>query len=235
MLKNIITKRKAQALAETAIFGTLLIVAFSFLLTYIQKLNGEDYTLKENFRRTLKDSQHYGAVISKAYLDDTLQVDTKKRPSHKKPIMRSASSQALWAVKNIFQPDSGFQEVVSTSSCGGQVLAIIHQIQPARGFSYRINHPNLEQRESLDFFIDPDSDVEGVNVTYATGESFFMNIRDGWEVVDDSENEKTKLTSVHHSVTLPWIEELVQYDIYPVLRKEIFRYDSAPVEFRVEK
>lgn len=61
MLRN----KKAQTATEFAILGSLIIVAFSFLINYSEKLNRQQSYIQQTFRQALKESR--GANTSASY------------------------------------------------------------------------------------------------------------------------------------------------------------------------
>lgn len=48
--------KKAQALTEMAIFGTLILLSLHYLLTYLQRMNEQQYVVQEAFRQALKNA-----------------------------------------------------------------------------------------------------------------------------------------------------------------------------------
>ena len=50
--------KKAQAATELAILGSLIIVAFSFLINYSEKLNRQQSYIQQTFRAALKDARN---------------------------------------------------------------------------------------------------------------------------------------------------------------------------------
>ena len=66
-----INLKKSQALVEMAIFGTLMLVVLGSLLSYLQKMNEQQYVTQEAFRRSLakayevRSSANYTVMVSK--------------------------------------------------------------------------------------------------------------------------------------------------------------------------
>jgi hypothetical protein len=46
--------QKAQALSEMALFGSIILLCFYYLLTYLQRVDRQQYLLQESFRSALK-------------------------------------------------------------------------------------------------------------------------------------------------------------------------------------
>ena len=59
--------RKAQAAAEMAIFGTLILILFSTILTYGQRFDFRQKVKMEAFRRALQESYYRNAGVSYSY------------------------------------------------------------------------------------------------------------------------------------------------------------------------
>ncbi len=94
---KIFRARKAQALTELTILGTLIIVAFAFLINYSERLNREQSYLQQTFRAALKEAR--GAGISASYT----KVAFRRLPNVASPMelgqMQNYSSNAsvLWS------------------------------------------------------------------------------------------------------------------------------------------
>lgn len=56
-MKKMFGKRKAQAVLELAILGSLIIMAFSILISYSEKYNREQSYMQQTFRAALKKAQ----------------------------------------------------------------------------------------------------------------------------------------------------------------------------------
>jgi hypothetical protein len=59
-------KRKGQAATELAIFGSIILVAFSYLIVYSEKLNREQHYLMRSFRRALGKAHEVNGSCSYA-------------------------------------------------------------------------------------------------------------------------------------------------------------------------
>lgn len=147
-------KRKAQTIVETGCFALLILVGFAFLVTYIQKMNGEQYTLMENFRRSIKKSHDQNKIVSHAYLNDSIQADVD-RPLEGQKIMRSASGYAHWAVPG---PTYGSRDVREEEE--GTRKTQYYNNSPERKFYYKINEQEYE--------ISKDANISGVQTEYTT-------------------------------------------------------------------
>jgi type II secretory pathway pseudopilin PulG len=79
--------KKAQALTEMAIFGTLILLCLHYLFTYTQRMNEQQYVAQEAFRGALEKarsvdgsasytvfSNRRGASINNPLVGDTIQV-----------------------------------------------------------------------------------------------------------------------------------------------------------------
>ncbi|MCK4912883.1 MAG: hypothetical protein KAS05_04075 [Candidatus Omnitrophica bacterium] len=105
---KIIHFRKAQAVLEIGILGTVVLIIFSLLVGYIQSLNDEQYVLMSNFRQALKKAHDENAVVSYTTLEDRRHVDINA-PLVGKRTNLSASSYVHWAVPYVGEkPNKGF-------------------------------------------------------------------------------------------------------------------------------
>ena len=105
---KIIHFRKAQAVLEIGILGTVVLIVFSLLVGYIQSLNDEQYVLMSNFRQALKKAHDENAVISYTTLEDPRHVDINA-PLVGKRTNLSASNYIHWAVPYVGEePNKGF-------------------------------------------------------------------------------------------------------------------------------
>jgi len=90
-------RRSAQACVEMAIFGSLIILVFSFLLSYIQRLHDRHYVTMEAFRRALQKANHNNAIVSYTIIETKRDVDLST-PYKGTRTSRSASASVYWAV-----------------------------------------------------------------------------------------------------------------------------------------
>ena len=105
---KIIHFRKAQAVLEIGILGTVVLIVFSLLVGYIQSLNDEQYVLMSNFRQALKKAHDENAVVSYTTLEDRRHVDINV-PLVGKRTNLSASNYVHWAVPYVGEkPNKGF-------------------------------------------------------------------------------------------------------------------------------
>ena len=127
--------RKAQAVLEIGLFGSLILIVFSLLIGYIQRLNDDQYVLMSNFRNTLKKAHDDNAIVSYTTLEDRRHVDTNS-PLQGKRVSLSSSNYVHWAV-----PVAGEK--------------------PNRSFYYKINEEELvldEDDEIGDIVFEYDTD-----------------------------------------------------------------------------
>lgn len=100
--------RKAQAVLELGILGSLILIVFSLLVGYIQRLNDEQYTLMANFRQALKKAHDENAIVSYTTLEDRRHVDINVPLAGNRTNL-SASNYVHWAVPNVgSQPNRSF-------------------------------------------------------------------------------------------------------------------------------
>jgi len=98
--------RKAQAVLEMGILGSLILILFSMLIGYIQQLNDSQFLLMKNFRTALKKAHDENAVVSYTSIEDRRHVNTDA-PLEGSRKNISASSYVYWAVPAVGSaPDS---------------------------------------------------------------------------------------------------------------------------------
>ena len=92
-------KKKTQAMMEMAILGPVLLIALGILVTYIVKLNGDQYQLMQAFRKALKKAHDENKAVSYGTWDDRRQADVLSRTG--KRITSSGSGSVLWAIPSV--------------------------------------------------------------------------------------------------------------------------------------
>lgn len=99
---------RGQAIAEMALLGTLVLIIFVTLLSYIQRSNDEQYTRMESFRRALEKSctnvnsqGGAGASTSLTLIQNRRLVDLGDNFRKGSPQSFSASSSVFWGVPEV--------------------------------------------------------------------------------------------------------------------------------------
>lgn len=92
--------RKAQAVLEMGLLGSLVLIVFSLLIGYTQQLNDNQFLLMKNFRTALKRAHDENAVVSYTSLEDRRYVNTNSPLEGSRKTL-SASSYVYWAVPNV--------------------------------------------------------------------------------------------------------------------------------------
>ena len=90
-------RKKAQAILEIGVLGALILMVFAVLLTYIQRLNDDQYTLMNNFREALKKAHDENAIVSYTTLDDRKHLNLYS-PLQGQRAMASSSNNVHWSV-----------------------------------------------------------------------------------------------------------------------------------------
>lgn len=98
MLKR--KKSKAQAMVELAILGPLLLMAVGFVVTYVAKMNNDQFELMEAFRKALSKAHDTNKVTSYGTWDD------RRMASVSEPIIgqkttSSGSAVVHWAIEGV--------------------------------------------------------------------------------------------------------------------------------------
>lgn len=98
-----IKNQKGQALAEMALFGSLILMLFAALLSYLQRSNDQQYVQMESFRRALaKGNTAQGDAAEGAGASVQLTLLQNRRYSDLSEAFRKGSPQALSASSNVF-------------------------------------------------------------------------------------------------------------------------------------
>ena len=99
---------QGQAIAEMALLGTLVLIIFVTLLSYLQRSNDEQYTRMESFRRALEKSctnintkGGAGASTSLTLIQNRRHVDLGENFRKGSPQSFSASSSVFWGVPEV--------------------------------------------------------------------------------------------------------------------------------------
>lgn len=96
-------KKSGQAVAEMAIFGSLIIFLFGTLLAYVQRANDQQYAQMAAFRRALeKSNTHLGNDTDGAGASVQYTLVENRRQSDFSGNFRKGSGQSLSASSNVF-------------------------------------------------------------------------------------------------------------------------------------
>lgn len=101
--------QKGQAVAEMALFGSLVLIIFSTLLSSLQRDNDQQYVRMEAFRRALEkgctyfglDSESGGASVQLVLLENRRHSDISSGYRKGSPQTLSASASVFWAVPKL--------------------------------------------------------------------------------------------------------------------------------------
>lgn len=101
--------KKGQAMVELAIFGSIILVMFGILLSFIQRFNNQQYVQMETFRRALEkactyqgeESEGAGASVQFTLLTDRRQAEVSGGFRKGNANTFSASSNVFWAVPKV--------------------------------------------------------------------------------------------------------------------------------------
>lgn len=109
-MKKIFTK-KAQAMVELAILGPLLLMAVGLVVTYVAKMNNDQWVLMEAFRRALAHAHDENKNVGYGTYDD------RRMASVQEPILgqktpSSGSACVVWSIPSV---DGDGQDPQSTT------------------------------------------------------------------------------------------------------------------------
>ena len=102
----IYANKKGQAVAEMAIFGTLILLIFGVLLSFIQQLNDRQYTQMEAFRRALGKANSYtsgaedgsGASVQYTLAQNRHQINLSGGYKQGSNVTQTGSANVYWAI-----------------------------------------------------------------------------------------------------------------------------------------
>ena len=104
--------KKGQAVLEMAVFGSLVLLIFGALLSYLQRMNEQQYMQMQAFRKTLKEANSYregddagaGASAQVRDFEHRRLVDLSNNFRKGSPQVFSSSSSVFWAVPKVGKP-----------------------------------------------------------------------------------------------------------------------------------
>lgn len=102
----IYANKKGQAVAEMAIFGTLILLVFGVLLSFMQQLNDRQYTQMEAFRRALERVNSYtsdaedgsGASVQYTLAQNRHQINLAGGYKQGSNVTQTGSANVYWAI-----------------------------------------------------------------------------------------------------------------------------------------
>ncbi len=92
--------KKSQSMVEMAILGPLVLTALGFLVTYIAKVNNDQYALQAAFRYALAKSHQENKVVSYGTWDDRRMADATS-PILGKKTTSSGAGYVMWAIPSV--------------------------------------------------------------------------------------------------------------------------------------
>jgi hypothetical protein len=96
----IIRNKKSQALVEMAILAPLVLMAVGMLVTYVVKLNNDQYAIMQAFRLALAKSHETNKAIGYGVWDDRRGADVTN-PILGKKTTSSGSGAVLWGIPSV--------------------------------------------------------------------------------------------------------------------------------------
>lgn len=102
----IYANKKGQAVAEMAIFGTLILLIFGVLLSFIQQFNDRQYVQMEAFRRALEKANSYigdaedgaGASVQYTLAQNRHQMNLSGGYKQGSNVTQTGSANVYWAI-----------------------------------------------------------------------------------------------------------------------------------------
>ena len=115
MDRRMLNRKKGQVIAELAIFASVIILIFGYLLSYLQRSNDQQYVQMEAFRRALEractyqgeESEGAGGSVQLTLIENRRHVDLSSGYMKGSSQTFSGSSSVFWAVPKVGQdPES---------------------------------------------------------------------------------------------------------------------------------
>lgn len=106
MIKIIYANKKGQAVAEMAIFGSLILLIFGVLLSFMQQSNDRQYVQMEAFRRALEKANSYigtaddgsGASVQYTLAQNRHQINLMGGYKQGSNVTQTGSANVYWAI-----------------------------------------------------------------------------------------------------------------------------------------
>jgi hypothetical protein len=138
--------QKAQALSEMALFGSIILLCFYYLLTYLQRVDRQQYLLQESFRSALKKASapEKGSVAYNIF-------SNRRQVSINSPLIGersqlSGSGQVYWGAVEYYLPpyDPDIHGGEDGEDYGPEVVADLESKQ-----YYRFNKDEMDLTDNL--------------------------------------------------------------------------------------
>ncbi|MHB8154808.1 MAG: hypothetical protein ACYDFR_02000 [Candidatus Omnitrophota bacterium] len=106
MIRMIYVNKKGQAVAEMAIFGSLILLIFGVLLSFMQQFNDRQYVQMEAFRRALEKANSYigtaddgsGASVQYTLAQNRHQINLGGGYRQGNNVTQTGSANVYWAI-----------------------------------------------------------------------------------------------------------------------------------------
>ncbi|UCC95655.1 MAG: hypothetical protein JSW40_02620 [Candidatus Omnitrophota bacterium] len=93
-------RRRAQSMVEMAILGPLLLVAMGIVVTYVAKLNSDQWSLMQAFRNALAKAHSTNKIVSYGTWDDRRQASVTE-PIIGSRVTSSGSACVHWSIPSV--------------------------------------------------------------------------------------------------------------------------------------
>lgn len=175
---------RGQAVAEMAVFGSLILLVFGVVLSYAQRLNEQQYTQMECFRRAQALASSYldpdasdgqGAKAQMTLIENRRSSDLSGDYRKGSPQTLSSSANVFWAVPSL-EKDAEVPNLIAYRINQDEMVQKIkipkeHQPRDAEGnerqryWSYEIGDITTETDSEFNQSIQRDEDTAGVTNT----------------------------------------------------------------------
>lgn len=122
--------KRGQAMVELAILGPLLLAAFGIVVTYVAKLNNDQWILMSAFRNALQKAHDTNKVISYGTWDDR-RMASVTQPILGDKITSSGAGTVHWAIKDVTEGGGADNTAQSESylKINGGAIPMLYEYQ----------------------------------------------------------------------------------------------------------
>ncbi|MFH1771303.1 MAG: hypothetical protein ABH872_00630 [Candidatus Omnitrophota bacterium] len=111
---------KSQAMVEMAVLGTLLLVAVGIVVTYVAKLNNDQWVLMQAFRSALAKAHDTNEIVSYGTWDDRRMASVSE-PILGQRITSSGSAVVHWSIPSVEGSGESPQDKTYVKVNGGMI------------------------------------------------------------------------------------------------------------------
>jgi len=126
-LRGFMFFKKSQALVEMGVFAGVTLMVLGILVTYVAKMNSDQYTLMESFRYALKKAHDENRIVAYGTWDDRRQTSVKE-PIVGEKIQSSGAGYVHWAIPSVENKGKNPEKKLYV-----RINEIEYEIEPEKG------------------------------------------------------------------------------------------------------